>query len=118
MNIVSIKHTTAFFQKELTKYTPAVFFQKYKSNLTLRFCFENLYGATTSDSNGALYYNEIVDYYRPRYSLDEIVKIYDTITYNLSHNNEYHNNLTRKSIMYKIYCNGDCTNCDEQMYCF
>jgi hypothetical protein len=113
MNIVSIKHTTAFFQKELAKYTPAVFFQKYKINLTPRFCFENLYGAATSDSNGALYYNEIVDYYRPTYSLDEIVKVYDTVTYNFCHSP-----LTRKSIIYKKFCKGDCANCDEQKYCF
>jgi hypothetical protein len=109
MNILAIKHTTDFFQKELAKYSPAVFFQKYKANLTPRFCFENLY----AEGADRVYYNEIIDYYRPAYSLDELVNIHNTVLFNL-HNKP----LTYKEFIYKRFCNGDCDNCGEQKYCF
>ena len=112
MNCVTINNINAYLIKELEKYTSKDFFEKYKNDLSLKFCFLHLLERPNESINNAIYYNEIVDFYKNKYSLEHIIKIYDTSMFNKN------NMLTKKQIFYKIYCNGHCNTCEEKDYCF
>ena len=67
-----------YYLKILYKYNSRVFFYKYKNYLSLYFVFFYLYYNTSEPLNCRLCYNEIIDFYRTKYSIEDITKIYDT----------------------------------------
>jgi hypothetical protein len=112
MNSVNIKYTDAYLINELEKYTSKDFFDKYKNDLSLKFCFLHLFERPNESINNVIYYNEIADFYKNKYPLEHIIKIYDTAMFNKN------NGLNKKQLVYKIYCKGDCNTCEEKDYCF
>lgn len=110
--IIKPEYNDDFFMKKLPYYTSRALFEKYKSELSLKFCFMYLYNNAKDKINDRVYYNEICNIYRASYSLEHITKIYNTVEYNKQ------NDISYKQNIYKIYCKGDCSTCDSQTYCF
>jgi hypothetical protein len=114
MKIISTKYTNyddANLLKILYKYNSRVFFHKYKKYLSLYFVFFYLYNNRNEPLNGKLYYNEINDYYKTQYNLEEITKIYDTAYLNKI------NDISAKNI-YKVYCDTNCSKCLYKDICY
>lgn len=113
MKIISTKYNNNddYYLKILYKYNSSEFFNKYKKNLSLYFVFFNLHYNTNEPLNCRLYYNEIVDFYRTEYSIEDITKIYDTAYFNKM------NDITSKNIL-QLYCNRDCNKCLYKDICY
>jgi len=115
MEIIATKYTKSYndeyFLQKLDKYTSCEFFNKYKNYLSLYFVFFYLYYNLYEPINSRLYYNEICDYYKYYYSIEEITKIYDSAYFNKN------NTITTKNI-YQTYCDRKCNNCIYKDICY
>ena len=112
LHIYKINYTNNFFINELVNYTSKEFLSKYKDNLSLYFCFMYLYNKKSEPIDERIYYNEICDIYKDKYSLEYIIKTYDVAIFNKD------NTINYKQMMYKNFCNGDCNTCPNEQYCF
>ena len=101
-----------FFTYKLKSSTSRALFEKYKSDIPLKFCFMFLYNNPKDSINERIYYNEICDMYRPKYTIEHITKTYNTVEFNKK------NMMNYKEFMYKNYCKGECNSCDLNVYCF
>ena len=113
-NIFTIrqKYTNEQLKVELNNYTSREFFIKYGEYVSIYFCFRYLYENVQESIHERVYYNEIVDKFKDKYSIDHIKKIYEVALYNKD------NAITYKQIMYKIFCDGNCNGCANIDYCF
>jgi len=109
---MDIHFNEQFFTSKLNSSTCRALFEKYKSDIPLKFCFMFLYNNPKDNINDRLYYNEICDVYRIKYTIKYITQIYNTIEFNKQ------NTMTYKQFMYKNYCQGNCSTCDSGLYCF
>ena len=74
--------------------------------------FMYLYNKKSEPIDERIYYNEICDIYKDKYSLEYIIKTYDVAIFNKD------NTINYKQMMYKNFCNGDCNTCPNEQYCF
>lgn len=115
MNIISTKyriHNDEFLLKQLCKYTSCEFFYKYKENISLYFVFFNLYNNTNEPINSRLYYNDICAYYKNKYSIEHITKVFDNVYFN-----KINRDITSKNI-YQVYCDKKCSICPHKDICY
>jgi hypothetical protein len=114
------KYSNSYLISQLKFYTPKAFFLKYKEyNLTPIFCFKYLYNTfldknsteKEKETDNKLYYNEIYDHFKNKFTLEDINNIYKIVEYNKNTQISY------RDIM-KIYCNGKCNTCDKKNICF
>jgi hypothetical protein len=107
ISTIRTKYTLQFLQAELPNYTARLFFEKYQRYLTPAFCFQYLYKQTSDP----VYYNDLITYYSPLHTLEQLTSMYDTVMFNRQ------SVITRRDIV-KQYCNGECNTCEHILYCF
>jgi len=113
-NIFTIrkKYTNDQLQIELKNYTSREFFIKFAEYISLYFCFFYLYENPQEPINERVYYNEIVDKFKDKYSMVHITKVFAIAGYNKI------NTISYKQIMYNNFCHGNCEKCESIEYCF
>ena len=67
---------------------------------------------TSENKSDQVYYNEIVDNFKDKYSIEHIKKVFDIVEFNKT------NTFTYKQMMNNIYCDGLCGECESNEYCF
>jgi len=98
--------------KLLPEYSSRDFLNKYKNDISLYFVFFHLYDKPHDPINTRVYYNEIWDIYRDKYSIEYMTKMYDIALFNRE------NDISYKQLIYNIYCQGNCNACENNEYCF
>lgn len=98
--------------KLLPEYSSRDFLNKFKNEVSLYFVFFHLYDKPHDPINKRVYYNEIWDIYRDKYSIEYMTKMYDIALFNRA------NDISYKQMIYKIYCQGNCNACENNEYCF
>jgi hypothetical protein len=107
-----IKYNHPTLLKLLPEYSSRDFLNKFKNEISLYFVFFNLYDKPHDPINKRVYYNEICDIYRDKYSIEYMTKMYDIALFNRANDIDY------KQMIYKIYCQGNCNTCGNNEYCF
>uniref|UniRef100_A0A6C0HNR3 Uncharacterized protein n=1 Tax=viral metagenome TaxID=1070528 RepID=A0A6C0HNR3_9ZZZZ len=97
---------------ELKNYTSRELFIKYEKYIPLYSCFYYLHETPLENKSEQVSYNEIIDNFKDRYSIEHIKKVFDIVAFNKT------NVFTYKQIMKNIYCDGLCGECESNEHCF
>ena len=95
-----------------TNYTSRDFFIKYQSSLSLQYVCYYLYNNLNDTIDQRVYYNEIRDYYKDKYTIEHITKMYDIAIFNRL------SLLTCNKIPTPPFCDRNCHLCEDQKYKF
>ena len=97
---------------ELKNYTSREFFIKYGKDISIYFCFYYLHYPAIENKSEQVSYNEIIDNFKHKHSIEHIKNVFDIVTFNKT------NVFTYKQMMNNIYCDGLCGECKSNEYCF
>jgi len=98
-----------FLLYKLKYYNSREIFIKYKTLLTPQFCFNYLYN--NEQLTHRVYYNEIINRFIDKYTMEELIHIYDIVMFNKDSD-------VKVKHIYTLFCNKECNECTNTLYCF